>query len=156
MKRKNEMKPLVPVVHLEMSLEEHFEYLNLKTDEERSQYSKKQLDKMFSNNPLLKEKFLAEAKQKELLNKKLREISAQHEKAKFDYLRAIESIIQEMLPQEVNLSEFMEYGKYWEGVSPINLDQDDLVDIALDEARFAEIVIENFDEILEMFEENNL
>ena len=150
------MKPLVPVVHLEMSLEEHFEYLNLKTDEERSQYSKKQLDKMFSNNPLLKEKFLAEAKQKELLNKKLREISAQHEKAKFDYLRAIESIIQEMLPQEVNLSEFMEYGKYWESVSLINLDQDDLVDIALDEARFAEIVIENFDEILEMFEENNL
>ena len=61
-----------------------------------------------------------------------------------------------MLPQEVNLAEVMEYGTYWESVSLINLDQDDLVDIALDEARFAEIVIENFDEILEMFEENNL
>ncbi len=149
------MKPLLPLAHLEMSLEDHFEYLNLKTDEDRSQFNKKQLDKMFSNNPLLKEKFLAEAKQKDLLNQKMREITAQHEKAKIDYLRAIEIIIQEMLPHKVNVAEFLVYGKDWERASLLNLDHDDLVDIALNEARLAEIVIDNFDEILEMYEENN-
>ena len=150
------MEKIKQVVHLEMDQQDLEEYMNLRTDADRINFNKKLLDKMLLNNPKLEEEMLNEAKQKSILNKKLKKIATKYEKAKQSYIEEVDSLIEAMLPQEVNLREFLEYGKDWERVSLINLDHDDLVNIGLDEARLAEIVIENFEEILEMYQENNL
>ncbi len=150
------MEKIKQVVHLEMDQQDLEDYMNLRTDADRINFNKKLLDKMLFNNPKLEEEMLNEAKQKSILNKKLKKIANKFEKAKIAYLEEVESLIGEMLPQEVSVGEFLKYGKDWERVSLLNLDHDDLVEIGLYETRLAEIVIENFEEILEMFQDNNL